>query len=541
MLNRKSFLFLILTVPALLILCFLCLRYPAYAGEESGEAKTADLVALFHEFRDLLKPEIIEGIPDYTLKAMERQFRELKALQKRLAGLETGGWTVAQKIDYHLVRAEMNGLEFNHRVLRPWSRDPGFYSTVSRFEETMAGAVRIPRRMPLPEDSIKDFQARLQALPKILEQAKVNLTDVPGDLGLLALRMKQRERDMFSELAERLEQHHPELVNDAKQVVAAIDNFRDWLEMNRSRMTAPAGVGIDNYNWYLKNVYLFPYTWDECWAIVQRELERAHTALKLEEHRNRQLPPHKLVTTGEEFKRLHVSAQEYLLDFLKREGIMTVPDFMKVKPPPSFTRPGGFRNFFEECLDRDPLPLIAHDIVGHTPDAKRQARDDRPVRGVGRPFHIAGIRAEALATGIEEMLTHLGLLDERRRSRELAYILVAFRAARAAADLKMNSNELSFEEALRYTAEMTPRGYAKADSFLVWDDLELYIRQPGYGMGYLMGKVQLEKLLADRARQLGESFSFKQFMDEFVAAGVIPISLVRWEMTGLEDEIKKLW
>jgi len=30
-------------------------------------------------------------------------------------------------------------------------------------------------------------------------------------------------------------------------------------------------------------------------------------------------------------------------------------------------------------------------------------------------------------------------------------------------------------------------------------------------------------------------------MDEFLAAGMIPMSLIRWEMTGFEDEIKKLW
>jgi len=28
-------------------------------------------------------------------------------------------------------------------------------------------------------------------------------------------------------------------------------------------------------------------------------------------------------------------------------------------------------------------------------------------------------------------------------------------------------------------------------------------------------------------------------MDEFLTAGMIPMSLIRWEMTGFEDEIKK--
>jgi uncharacterized protein (DUF885 family) len=60
-------------------------------------------------------------------------------------------------------------------------------------------------------------------------------------------------------------------------------------------------------------------------------------------------------------------------------------------------------------------------------------------------------------------------------------------------------------------------------------------------MGMVVGKVQFMKLFRDRAKQLGDEFNLRQFMDEFLAAGMIPISLIRWEMTGYDDEIKELW
>ena len=60
-------------------------------------------------------------------------------------------------------------------------------------------------------------------------------------------------------------------------------------------------------------------------------------------------------------------------------------------------------------------------------------------------------------------------------------------------------------------------------------------------MSYLVGKVQVEATMADQARQLGDDFSLKNFWDEFFAAGLIPVSLIRWEMTGLEDEVELLW
>ena len=72
-------------------------------------------------------------------------------------------------------------------------------------------------------------------------------------------------------------------------------------------------------------------------------------------------------------------------------------------------------------------------------------------------------------------------------------------------------------------------------------DAEIYLRRPAYGSGYQMGKLQIDKLLSDRFHQLKDKFSLKEFHDQFLAAGTIPISLIRWEMTGYDDEVKHLF
>jgi uncharacterized protein (DUF885 family) len=72
---------------------------------------------------------------------------------------------------------------------------------------------------------------------------------------------------------------------------------------------------------------------------------------------------------------------------------------------------------------------------------------------------------------------------------------------------------------------------------------QLYLRQPGYGTSYITGKYLLERLLGEYSKVLderGETFVMKEFFDAFNDAGCIPISLVRWQMTGLDDEIKML-
>jgi uncharacterized protein (DUF885 family) len=110
--------------------------------------------------------------------------------------------------------------------------------------------------------------------------------------------------------------------------------------------------------------------------------------------------------------------------------------------------------------------------------------------------------------------------------------MLAQRAARAIAGLRMHSNEWTIEEAVRFACERTPRGWLRPDRETVWFEQGLYLQQPGYGTSYLTGKVMIETLLAERAQKLGPGFTLGGFLDQVNAAGMIPVSLVRDEMTG---------
>ena len=108
---------------------FLSSSFPVSASV-AGSSGYDELVQLFEEWREFQKPVFRDGVPDYTAAAMEEQHQKLAGFQQRLDEIDTAGWTVEQQIDSLLVRAEMNGLDFDHRVLRPWERDPAFYSVV---------------------------------------------------------------------------------------------------------------------------------------------------------------------------------------------------------------------------------------------------------------------------------------------------------------------------------------------------------------------------------------------------------------------------
>jgi len=247
-----------------------------------------------------------------------------------------------------------------------------------------------------------------------------------------------------------------------------------------------------------------------------------------------------------EYKKRYYQCQKHLLDFLKRREILTIPDYLKPLPPKDWkdfpARQGGqVRDFFEQCEDRNPLPSpLIHEFLGHHFDELRFQRDKRPIRGARRLFAIDMIRSEGLAFGLEEIFMRAGLLDKYPRGREINYIMMAFRAVRARADLKLHSHEFNLKSSFQFCYEQTPYHWMLPDGFEVWYEMETTLRFPGWHMGMVLGKLQLLSLIADRAQQLGDKFNLRQFMDSFLATGMIPISLIRWEMTGLKDEIEKL-
>ncbi len=535
------------SVPGLALL-FLVLVGFSSGGVAQDTGGYADLLSLFEEFRDFSQEEYRGELSGYAA-AMETKFSELKGFQRRLAALEIDSWPVSEQVDYHLVRAEMNGLEFQLRVLRPWERDPAFYGG------RRAGLGRLPR-MPLEGDRVAELQSRLRAIPEYYEQAKRNLgggnvAEIPGDLALFAIHDLEQRDDPFADFIEQLGQHHPELVEDATKAQSATDGYLTWLRENRSGMTASAGVGIENYNWLMKNVYLFPYTWEEIRTIVELEDNRVVTFLKLEENRNRDLPPLTPVASAEEYQRSVLDSIERVMAFIRDEEIFTVQDYVVVDEYlqdrlRATSRPWPERHdYFFNFSHRESLMEETHEMVGHHFDLLRAWHDDRPIRGSREhegPYDLAVGRLEGLAFAFEELLMHAGYLDERpRRAREVTYEQAAFRTVRGLADVYMHSNEWSLTEAMEYAVANAPHGELLDDSPHLWHEMQTTLLHVGWHSQMIVGKLHFMKLFRDRAQQLGDDFNLRDFMDEFYAAGVIPTSLIRWEMTGYDDEIKELW
>jgi hypothetical protein len=517
------------------------LSAPAHGVQQPRRTGYEELVALFTEWRQFQRPKTMNGVPDYTAAAMAAQQRALPDLQRRHAALDTAGWTRAQQVDWHIVRAEMNGLDFDHRVLRPWALNPAFYVTVfpSRSDQPAregphaAGALELwSYTFPLSPRAAANVAERLRIIPPLLQQARANLVGKGRDLWTMGIRSMRDQSAALAVLVGRVAAH-PELVAAATRARAATDEFRAWLESEAASRTGTSGIGVDNYNWYLENVQLQSSTWQDQVTLMRRELARSRAALALEEQRNRGLPPLTPIADSAEWRRrFHDAVTEYMR-FIRDRPVLSVRPYME---PALRARLAAFspgpREFFTEVNHRDPIIMRTHDF--HWIDLARAEAEPHSsvIRRGPLLYNIFITRTEGFATALEEMMMHAGLLDTDPRGRELIYILIAQRAARALGDLMMHANQWTIDDAVEFAVTQTPRGWLRRDGRTVWGEQHLYLQHPTYGTSYLIGKLEIERLLSDRAQQLGDAFTLEGFIDEFTALGMIPLSLIRFELLG---------
>tara|TARA_B100001179_G_scaffold95939_1_gene68225 strand:- start:2495 stop:4135 length:1641 start_codon:yes stop_codon:yes gene_type:complete len=509
------------------------------------------LVELYHDWRAFQGDVFTDGVPDYSDERMKKQYNEFPSYKNRLANFDTTGWTIPHRIDYHLVLAEMNGLDFDHRVIQPWKRSPAFYGIVWDYQsDTPAHEGSVAHGLvelwtydyPLSHTDAEKLTQRLHTVPPFLAQAKINLTGNARDLWRGGIYRMKSQVNALTELLKKTDSTSDALTKAINDAIIATNGFVTWLERELPSKDGKSGIGIDNYNWYLKNVHLVPYSWKEVETMMRRELVRAHSSLKLEEHRNQDLPPLIPMASKEEYeKKTNASVTEFV-SLLRDKNIVPMKDYMDraLRERISPYSPIEPREFFSEVIFHDPMVMRTHFYHWFDLARMRDEPHSSPIRSNPLLYNIWDSRSEGLATGMEEMMMHAGLFDHHPRARELFHILLAQRAARALGDLMMHADKWDIDQAVDFTSRNTPRNWLRQDGRTVVFEQHLYLQQPSYGTTYLVGKIQIERLMTDRAMDLGEGFTLKGFMDEINQVGLIPASMMYWEMTGNDEHLHEM-
>jgi len=167
--------------------------------------------------------------------------------------------------------------------------------------------------------------------------------------------------------------------------------------------------------------------------------------------------------------------------------------------------------------------LFLHEAIPghHFQSSLQQENDSLPKL---RKFIWFGAYGEGYALYCEGLGKELGLYTNPyqyfgRLSDEI------HRAIRLVVDVGMHAKGWSREQALKYMLDNEPLSEEEATA-----EIERYMALPGQALSYKTGELKIRELRQKYEQQLGNQFSLKDFHDELLKDGCVPLSVLEAKM-----------
>jgi len=499
-------------------------------------------------------------IPDWSAASVEKYRRELNELEGRWKRLDTSHTSVPEQIDYRLIGSALARVRWELDRTRMWQRNPEFYV------QQTAGAYFNLLLQPPPFNGTRSRQivAVLRSVPATIEAAEQNLNQPAAPFARLAIAELENIAPRLQKSASALKPQMDvtsgeQVVSTAAAASAALEQYRQWLVEKLPTMSKETAAGRENYEFFLREVALLPFTPEQLLEMGHLEWARSVASQVYEEHRNAGAPElHMFSNESEEMEREKVD-ELAVRKFLERKQILSVPPWVQhyvylaipdyldplgdLGELDDLTGPGrldknGIRyiappgpqlGYFASTQARDPRGLIVHEgVPGHYFQLALGWKNDDPIR---RHYYDSGAN-EGIGFYAEEMMLHAGLFDDSPRSREFIWNFMRLRALRVEVDVKLALGEFSIEQAAKYLMETVPMDTRTANA-----EAAFFASTPGQAISYQIGKIQIYQFLADAQRQQGKKFNLRAFHDFVWQNGNVPIGLQRWELLSLKDGV----
>jgi len=494
-------------------------------------------------------------LTDYSAAKIAERAQHIRRLLEQVRALTTTSWSKDDRIDWMLFRAQLEGPDFNNRVLQSEKTDPQLY-----LGECSNGIFSLLKKeYDTPRNRAISATARLKQMPAMLAQGERNLQKPVKLFAELAIASARAIDPLFKDslmtLARDLAPNErDDLVKARDAALDAIHGFADRLEKRLPSMVAFMPMGAANYNYYLKHILLLPLDAEQVAMLGRTELARYRALESLlsdpaladpNPARSKNIPPDQA-----SFLKAYESRQQEMVSFLKQNRLVTVPDYLgrfEIRQlPEAFkpTSPGGFmnppglydkdptgfffiptynpqsKNFYIRAAIEDPRPILGHEgIPGHF----MQLSIANHLANEIRRQHGDGVFVEGWALYGEEMLMRTGLYPENSASQGQILRLSRYRSARIGVDVNLHTGKWTFEQAVNYFMEAGGLDREAAEG-----EAAGAASYPTQKISYIVGKWQIMNLLGRYRDKSGENYRLGQFHDDLIKNGSLPLSIVEW-------------
>jgi len=586
-----------LALQRLLLACLVALALGCLLKENllaEDKAPTGSLEALANDFwqwRARYQPFSKDDIPrierpieeragprDWSASSIAKQKAMLEDFEKQWRQIDTTGWSVARRVDYRLMGSALARVRWELDINPRWQRDPSFY-----LDQTLTALLEALVQPP-PFDAVRgrEIVDRMQDIPRIIDDGRANLHAVRpfaalaiGDLHEIRPQLERVRREVVPMLQDggRRDGAPGNVSLAAKfqtateKAILALESYRTWLQAELDTMPDNAAVGRANYEFFLRNVALLPYSPEQLLPISRQEWDRSVAFELYEKQRNdawskQGLPELKPAASLQDEIDRAKHEELAIRKFLEDKGILTVPAEVRhytLRPMPGyldaladfgevddFTGPSRLNDdgvrwasppspqlgYFWLATAKDPRPDLVHEgVPGHYFQMCLSWRHADPIR---RHYYDSGAN-EGIGFYAEEMMLQAGLFDDSPRTREIIYNFMRLRALRVEVDVKLALGLFTVAQAADYLAQRVPMDKKTAEG-----EAALFATDPGQAISYQIGKSQILHFLADAKLAQGDKFSLRAFHDFLWSNGNVPIALQRWEYLGKDDDLQAI-
>lgn len=499
-------------------------------------------------------------VPRFDPDAVGEVQRALAGFTERwraLAAAGIGTLPVDAQVDHRLLGAALARVHWEFDVLRNWERDAVFLT--SQILGPWFDLLLAPP--PFEASRQSDLVRVLEAVPNAVDQAIANLER--AGVATLARVAASELEGIGDRLAASVAALTPVLHRVTARSLAeaqpaasdALERYRGWLEASADRLGPDVIVGRDAFVWYLRHVALVTAEPEELVRAAMQDYHRSVVGETVSRTRHRDLPVSPLAADTAALVAAEAAGEAQVRAFYETAGLLSQPASLRryrFAPTPAYLEPLAFLGVTDDLTS---IRRVADDATSYIPEPAADlpyfdaanARDPR--LGIihegahaqqlalswahpnpARRHFIDSVANEGIAHYNEELMLTAGLFADAPHSRTTVYNFIRLRALRVVVDVNLATGVFSWHDAVDFFVRMVPMDVETAT-----EETSYYVATPGLAMAYHVGKLEVQRMLADAAvaAQLdGVEFSLRDFHDFVWRNGNVPVSLQRWELLG---------
>jgi len=522
------------------------------------------------------------GVHDYDAEvddlSRDGQAKDAARLHKALdafTAFDPTTLSAGDRDDREMLIGSIKGKLLDIETIRYWQKDPNVY--VRRATSAVFNIVH--RDFAPLTDRLRSVIARERQIPMLLATGKANIEHPPREFVDIAIRnvagsinfLKTGAPAVFAAAEDKGLEREFTAANDS--AIAAFENYKAYLEQElQPKAEGDFALGSDLFAKLMAYNEMIDIPPDRLLDIAYSQLHKDRGALS--EAARRLNPTSPIEAVLKEIRAQHPTVDMLiptarddlasLRSFVLDHRIATIPSdllpvveetpgflrataaaaidppgpleqhatqaFYYVTPPDAGLAPDKLEQYLEGYYFAGLEIISVHEVwPGHFLQyLMRRAHPDWPLaRRMAKTYSTT----EGWAHYAEQMMVEQGLGADDPKLKVAQLEMALLRDCRFIASIEMHTKRKSVEDAAQLFMKEcgSPEPEARREALRG-------TRDPGY-INYTVGKFEILKLRDDYHAKLGNKFSLTDFHDRLLAAGLVPVKLIRREMMGADGPV----